>query len=165
MNDELLRYEIRRLAGKIQEVIFKQQISEDGVNATEKEVWSRVDEIFSKAGVTDKKAKEIAESSRIIYAALLEWHKDPNKADDIYEKMLKSVITKDQWRLYQACFDTPEKLRRFAMPDNIEDKKEQLRISQDGYFVSEAKRYYYGGCKGIRAGNRICLPRRIWSLG
>lgn len=117
MNDELLRYQMRRLAAKIQECIFRQKVSEYGINAAEEEVWSRVDEIFSKAGV------EIAESLRIIYAALLEWHKDPNKTDGIYEEMLKSVITKDQWRLCQACFDTPEKLRRFTIPNNVEDMR------------------------------------------
>ena len=104
---------VRKPKEKIEnEVIFKQKIAELGLTTSEEEVDSRVDEIFEKAGMTDEKAKAICESSRAVYEALMAWQKEPSRGDAIYnEKLADSPINKVQWTVYQACFDTPEKLK------------------------------------------------------
>ncbi len=121
---EKQRNEMRRLLGKIQMMIREQQIIELGLTATEREVRSKVDETFEKAGFTDDKAKMFCEQISAVYDALLEWYENPSKSDAIYnEKLSGRHITRQQWKLFQLCYDTPEKLKHLNIPKNIDDMK------------------------------------------
>jgi len=128
LESEVRKQETRRLAGKIRELIFKQKITELGLTASEKEVDSRVEEIFRKTGMTNEKAKAICESGQAVYEALVAWQKNPSNGDAIYnEKLSDSLISKEQWKLWQACYDTPEKLKQLFVPKDIEDMKKNSR--------------------------------------
>lgn len=130
LKKEIRKHEMRRLAGKIHEVIYRQKIDELGLIVSEEEVDYRVEEIFQQANMTSEKAAVICESARAFREALEAWQKNPSMEDVIYnEKLVGSGVTKEQWKLYQICFDTPEKLKLFAAPNNIEDMKRNSRRS------------------------------------
>ena len=130
LRTEVRKYEERRLAQEIRKAIFKHKIDELGITATDEKVDSRVEEIFRKADMTDVKAAAICETAKAVYNALVEWHNNPSREDAIYNEKLKgSLVTREQWKAYQSCFDTPEKLKRFAVPSNIEDMKRMSRES------------------------------------
>jgi len=123
LDDEIHKQEIRRLAVKIRDSIFMKNINEFGITATQKEIHSRVEQNFATANIDKEKAEEICKNIRVVYEALLEWQKDTSRADAIYNEKLSSFISRDQWDLYKACYDTPEKIKKMVVPKNIEDMK------------------------------------------
>ncbi|MDD5326715.1 MAG: hypothetical protein PHY02_02750 [Phycisphaerae bacterium] len=130
IENEVQKQETRRLIGKIREVIFKQKITEFGLTVSEQEVDARVEEIFKKTGMTSEKAKAICESGKAVYEALVAWQMNPSDGNAIYdEKLSDTLISKEQWKLWQRCCDTPEKLKDLVVPKNIEDMKKNSRES------------------------------------
>jgi len=130
LDAEVKKHETRRLTSKIRDVIFAQKVAEFGLTASEEEVGSRVEEIFQKTGTTPEIAKKVSEKARAMYEALAAWHKDPSKANAIYNEKLAGLgVSREGWKLNQLCWDTPEKLRRFVVPDSIDDMKRTSRES------------------------------------
>lgn len=130
LKSEVHKQEMRRLAGKIHKVIFEQKIDELRITVSEKEVDSRVDEIFRQTNMTSEKAAAVCENARALHEALAAWQKDPSHGDVIYnEKLAGSLISKEQWKAFQVAYDTPEKLKSLVVPKNIDDMKKNSRES------------------------------------
>ncbi|MBA7679097.1 hypothetical protein ES703_87380 [subsurface metagenome] len=129
-NNEVRKHEMRRLSGKIHEVIFTHAIDEMGLTVSEEEIDFQVDELFRKGNLTDEQVAFVCTEARALHEALEAWHRNPGNEDAIYNEKLASLnVTRDQWKLHQACWDTPEKLKRFVVPSDIEDMKRNSRGS------------------------------------
>ncbi len=116
------KHEINNLLSDIKKIIIEQQIKKYGLTVSEQEVQSKINEMF--ANIDSDAAKNIIEKSMAMYEALQEWQKQPSKSDTIYnEKLARIDVKKDQWELMKIIYDTPEKLKRMQIPQNIEDMK------------------------------------------
>ncbi|MHC4648015.1 MAG: hypothetical protein ACYTBJ_21355 [Planctomycetota bacterium] len=124
------RQEKRKLVGRIRKVIFNKRTGELGLTASEEEINARVEQIFRDAGLTEEKAVEVRESLQLVREALMLWQQNPSESDVIYSEKLRDCgISKGQWRLFQACYGTPEKLKRLVAPKDLADMKTQSRES------------------------------------
>jgi len=124
--------EINALVARIQGIIKSEKMVQAGLRVSEKEIDHEIERRFRQAGIDDQKAKQIAETYGVLANALEEWQHSPEKADSIYEKKLASnFVTREQWRAFQACYDTPEKLAemRRLIPSTVADMKENSRAS------------------------------------
>jgi len=123
--------ETKRLAAKIQKIVFEKKIFELDITASEKEVNTRVEEMFRKVELDPNQANEMIEIMRITVDALEEWQENPSSADAIYNQKLASIISKEQWKTHQVCYNTPQKLKKMRrlIPTNIEDMKKNSRAS------------------------------------
>ena len=122
--------EMRLLRGRVRKIIFDEKVAELNLAASDEEVDFRVEEIFRKTEMTKDEANTMCEEIKLVHEALVEWHNDRERADRIYEeKLAGSSISEDQWKLFQICCDTPEKLRTMVVPKTIEDMKKNSRES------------------------------------
>jgi len=131
-------YEKKRLAAKIHEIIFEQKIADLGLTVSESEINERVEKTFKQTNMTVEEANKVCQAGHAIYEALKAWHQSPSEANSIYDTMLaKTTVSRDQWKLFQACYDTSEKLKSLKVPQNIEQMKLNSRQSskRDLYYI------------------------------
>lgn len=125
-----LAYEKKRLASKMHELIFEQKVTDLGLTVSESEIDGRVEQIFEKANMTTERANTVCQIGHALYDALKAWQQNPSKEDSIYNSMLANTsISREQWNSFQVYFNTPEKLKTFVIPDNIDDMKKNSRKS------------------------------------
>lgn len=123
--------ECESLKFQIRDIIFKKSITDHAITVSEKEIDTRLEEMFQKAGIDDKKSNEMVEMMRVTAKALEIWQEDIGRADEIYNELLKPNVSKESWKAYQVCYDTPEKLKKMKsfIPKNLEDMKKNSRTS------------------------------------
>jgi hypothetical protein len=120
----------RRLRQAVREAIFKQKIEELGITASRGKIDQRVDELFQRGGVTAEDAVAVSSSAKALREALAACIEDPSEQDTIYqEKLADTLITREQWRVFRASFDTPDKLQELAIPTDVNDMKANTRES------------------------------------
>ena len=131
-------YEQKRLAAKIHEIIFEQKIVDLGLTVSESEINEQVEKIFKETNMTVEEANKVCQAGHAVYEALKAWQKSPTEANSIYDAMLANTsVSRDQWKLFQACYDTAEKLKSLKVPQNIEQMKLNSRQSskRDLYYI------------------------------
>jgi len=135
---ELFRIESRRVAQIIRSAIFEDKTKEYGLTASEEEVDARIDEIIQKSGLTNDEVRQICESTNRMRAALEAWHANPEQAKAIYdEKLAPFSTTPEHWRMSQIAYDTPEKLKDFVAPNNLDEIKDNSRQSSKKDVLNE----------------------------
>ena len=124
--------EKERLVGKIWEIIKNSAIKNLALTVTNNEIESEVNKRFEAAGIDEKKASEISLRYSKLIKALEDWQKNPSNADSIYQNILSNTsITKEEWRVFQSVYNTPEKLLEMQalIPEDLNDMKQNTRKS------------------------------------
>jgi hypothetical protein len=125
-----LAFEKERLASKIHDLIFEQIITDWGLSVSESEIDGRVEQLFERANMTTEKANIICQTGQALFDALTAWQQNPSKEDSIFNTMLANTsISREQWNMFQAFYNTPEKLKTFVVPNNINEMKQTSRES------------------------------------
>ncbi|MBN1974440.1 MAG: SurA N-terminal domain-containing protein [Sedimentisphaerales bacterium] len=122
LNKAVRQYEVNALIANIRQTITRQKIAELGLSVSDKEVQSKVEEIFKT--IDNNSANEIIRTSNATYEALQAWQKDPSMSDNIYKELLAPLNTREEdWELLKLVYDTPEELTKMQVPKTIEDMK------------------------------------------
>lgn len=132
LSEQSLLYETKRLADTITKYVIEKNIKDLGISVSQNEINSRVDELFKKSGMNDNEARIISRDTNALFNALKECQKEPQKSDYIYKERLSGTsISKEQWKLFQINYNTPEKLKNLKIPHSIEDMKANSRNSAE----------------------------------
>lgn len=122
LNKAVKQYETTAFISSIRQTIIKQNISKLGLFVSDADVQSKVEEMFN--ALDSNSINEIIKVGNATYDALLAWQKSPSESDTIYNEKLSPLnVSKTNWELMQAIYDTPEALEKMQVPKTIEDMK------------------------------------------
>ncbi|MBP8605638.1 MAG: hypothetical protein KBI46_07350 [Phycisphaerae bacterium] len=127
--EQIKKQEQRRLWRKIDDIIFQEAVHDYHIRATESEIDMQVDETFEKANLSDEQIHKICRISNAIHDALIALYQKPSAAQEIYQEKLSSLISEDDWKTWQTLIDSPEKLKRLVICNDINDLKRNSRES------------------------------------
>lgn len=132
VQDLTKKNEKERLAGKIWEIIKNSAIKKLALTVTDSEIESEVNKRFENAGIDEKMASEISNRYSKLIKALEDLQKNPSNGDSIYQNMLSNTsITKEEWKVFQSVYNTPEKLleMKALIPEDLNNMKQNTRKS------------------------------------
>lgn len=120
---------LRRLARRIRQIVINHKIQQLGIAVSDKEVDKKVGEVFQ--GLRTGQVQAMIGAAQAIRDALAAWQKDPGSSDAIYQRLLANIMSKEQWRTWQVCYSTPEKLEQLSrnVPRDVNDVMRQTRES------------------------------------
>jgi hypothetical protein len=124
--DDPIQVENGFLALKIHNIIVNEAVSEYGISVSDKEVQMELDRRFQMSGIDTEMADKISKKYKIIYKALVEWQKNKDNSDKIFQEIVSTSplpVSIQTWEVTQKCYDTPEKLEGLKknIPENLDD--------------------------------------------
>lgn len=143
-NDEINRLilskEKSRLAGVIKHIIKDEKIQQWYLTVTSQKIDNYLETYLKDTGLSlEKMAEDIRVRSKLLFEALSEYLKNPNKDEEIYAKLEKFGYSKDFWNLMKENYNTPEKLEliKKGMKETPSSLKEDLIKGFKPFLINE----------------------------
>ncbi len=126
--EEIDSLEFRRLLTFMQNLAVDRKIEEYAIQVDDEEVDAEIERRFKH--LTVEQSDSIIQSGRMLYQALIKWQENPENEKEIYESLLATTrISRTDWANYRQFFDTPEKLKKLAIPKSLGDMKANTKPS------------------------------------